>query len=76
MKKRFKKVAAVLMGFVILALMIPFESISVSAIKYTDGTTLCSNGCTKSVDASELTGETTFKVVLTNGTEVTATLVS
>lgn len=47
--------------------------ISVSAIKYSDGVLLC-NGSNTTVSFSELAGESSFIVVLTDGTQVTATL--
>ena len=50
------------------------KAISVSAIKYTDGVTLCS-GSNTTVSKSDISGESSFLVVLTNGTTVKATLV-
>ena len=50
------------------------EAISVNSIKAADGTVLCRNGCRGSVDASDIGNTTSFKVVLTDNTEVNATL--
>lgn len=47
--------------------------ISVKAIKYTDGTLLC-NGINTTVASLDIEGENNFIVVLTGGTEVTATV--
>ena len=47
--------------------------ISVSKIKFTDGVVLCGSNTT--VYKEDISGETKFIVVLTNGTEVTATVV-
>lgn len=47
--------------------------INVSAIKYTDGVQLCS-GANTTVTFSDIEGESSFIVVLTDGTQVTATL--
>ena len=50
------------------------KAISVSAIKYTDGVTLCS-GSNTTVSKGDISGESSFLVVLTNGNTVKATLV-
>lgn len=47
--------------------------INVSAIKYTDGVQLCS-GTNTTVTFSDIEGESSFIVVLSDGTQVTATL--
>ena len=47
--------------------------ITVKLIKYTDGTLLC-NGSNMTVSNSDIQGETKFIVVLTDGTNVVATL--
>ena len=51
------------------------KAISVKEIRFNDGTLLC-NGNNTTVGASDISGETTFKVILIDGKEVTATLVS
>jgi len=49
------------------------SKIGFKSISYTDGTYLCS-GSNSTVSVGDITGETRFKVILNDGTEVTATV--
>lgn len=49
------------------------NKITVQSIKYSDGTYLCS-GTNTTVNTGDIAGETSFIVVLSNGTQVNATL--
>lgn len=49
------------------------KKITVKSIKYSDGTYLCS-GTNTTVNTSDIAGETTFIVILNDGTQVTATI--
>lgn len=49
------------------------KKITVQSIKYSDGTYLCS-GTNTTVNTNDITGETSFIIVLSDGTQVNATL--